>query len=90
MVLAHIRNIPELILLGNCSHSLKRLPVFSFLVRHPRGTFLHHNFVCSVLNDVFGIQARGGCACDGPYSQDLMGIDGKLAEEYDKLFFESR
>ena len=31
--------------------------------------FLHHNYVCALLNDVFGIQARGGCACAGPYAQ---------------------
>jgi selenocysteine lyase/cysteine desulfurase len=88
MVLAHIRTIPELILLGNGSQSVKRLPIFSFMVRHPRGTFLHHNFVCTVLNDVFGIQARGGCACAGPYAQDLLGIDEHLAQEYETILLE--
>ena len=45
-----------------------RLPIVSFLVKHgPR--FLHYNFVSAVLNDVFGIQARGGCACAGPYAR---------------------
>ena len=40
-----------------CSQ-LPRLPVLSFLVRHPEtGAFLHHNFVCAVLNDLFGVQA---------------------------------
>ncbi|KAJ9599553.1 hypothetical protein L9F63_009951, partial [Diploptera punctata] len=88
MVLAHIRTIPELILLGSTSQAMKRLPIFSFMVRHPRGTFLHHNFVCSVLNDVFGIQARGGCACAGPYAQDLLGIDEELAQEYENVLLE--
>jgi selenocysteine lyase/cysteine desulfurase len=88
MVLAHIRTIPELILLGSSSQSVKRLPIFSFMVRHPRGTFLHHNFVCTVLNDVFGIQARGGCACAGPYAQDLLGIDEQLAQEYEAVLLE--
>ena len=59
---------PNLVLLGNVA--LPRLPIFSFLVRHPTTRqFLHYNFVCAVLNDVFGIQARGGCACAGPYAQ---------------------
>lgn len=89
-VLAHVRTIPELILLGSHSQAAKRLPVFSFMVRHPRGAFLHHNFVCSVLNDVFGIQARGGCACAGPYAQDLMGIDEALALEYENVLLEDR
>lgn len=90
MVLAHIRTIPELILLGNNSPSIQRLPVFSFMVRHPRGTFLHHNFVCAVLNDVFGIQVRGGCACAGPYAQDLLGIGEELATEYEAVLLEDR
>ncbi|XP_051171348.1 uncharacterized protein LOC127288124 [Leptopilina boulardi] len=84
-VLAHVRTIPELILLGSTSQNVKRLPIFSFMVRHPRGTFLHHNFVCAVLNDVFGVQARGGCACAGRYAHDLMGIDEKLAKEYEAV-----
>nr|CAD7605906.1 unnamed protein product [Timema genevievae] len=88
MVLSHMRTIPELILLGSNSGSIKRLPIFSFMVRHPRGVFLHHNFVCAVLNDVFGIQARGGCACAGPYAQDLLGIEEELAQEYETVLME--
>jgi len=58
----------NLVLLG--STSVPRLPIFSFLIRHPiAGVFLHHNYVCALLNDLFGIQARGGCACAGPYAQ---------------------
>ena len=37
--------------------------------------YLHHNFVVAVLNDLFGIQARGGCSCAGPYGHRLLGID---------------
>ena len=59
---------PNVVLLG--SPSVKRLPIFSFLIRHPRsGLFLHYNFVSMLLNDLFGIQSRGGCACAGPYAQ---------------------
>ena len=58
----------NLVLLG--STLVPRLPIFSFLIRHPiAGVFLHHNYVCALLNDLFGIQARGGCACAGPYAQ---------------------
>ena len=61
-------SVEELIVVG--PHSIPRLPVFSFLIRHPlTGRFLHHNFVCILLNDLFGIQARGGCSCAGPYAQ---------------------
>ena len=58
----------NLVLLG--STTVPRLPIFSFLIRNPiAGVFLHHNYVCALLNDLFGIQARGGCACAGPYAQ---------------------
>ena len=29
----------------------------------------------ALLNDLFGIQARGGCSCAGPYGHRLLGID---------------
>lgn len=89
-MLQHIRTIPEIILLGNTSPNIKRISVFSFMVRHPRGTFLHHNFVCAVLNDVFGIQARAGCLCSGAYAQDLLGIDQSLADQYESIILEDR
>ena len=54
-----------------------RLPVCSFLVRGPRGAgrWLHHGFVTALLNDMFGVQARAGCACAGPYGLRLLGAD---------------
>ncbi|CAN1341869.1 Probable cysteine desulfurase [Linum perenne] len=36
---------------------------------------LHGPFVAMLLNDLFGIQARGGCACAGPYGHQLLGMD---------------
>jgi hypothetical protein len=62
---------PNLHVLGNLS--AKRLSIVSFLVRHGE-LFLHHNFVVALLNDLFGIQARGGCSCAGPYGHRLLGI----------------
>lgn len=47
-----------------------RLPIFSIVVTHPEtNRFIHHNFICALLNDLLGIQARGGCACAGPYAE---------------------
>jgi selenocysteine lyase/cysteine desulfurase len=63
---------PTIELLGNLK--AERLSIVSFVVRH--GTrYLHHNFVVALLNDLFGIQARGGCSCAGPYGHRLLGID---------------
>jgi len=52
-----------------------RLAIVSFTVRAPGGRQLHHNFLVALLNDLFGIQARGGCSCAGPYGHLLLGID---------------
>ncbi|XP_016483389.1 uncharacterized protein LOC107804088 [Nicotiana tabacum] len=40
-----------------------------------KGKPLHGRFVAKLLNDLFGIQARGGCACAGPYGHTLLKID---------------
>nr|CCA24615.1 cysteine desulfurase putative [Albugo laibachii Nc14] len=51
-----------------------QLPIFSFLIRCGN-LFLHFNFVCALLNDLFGIQTRGGCACAGPHASKLLGVN---------------
>ncbi|KAK7358830.1 hypothetical protein VNO77_00770 [Canavalia gladiata] len=40
-----------------------------------RGKLLHGPFVATLLSDLFGIQARGGCACAGPYGHELLHIN---------------
>jgi hypothetical protein len=40
---------------------------------------LHGRFVRRLLNDLFGIQARGGCACTGPYGHTLLNIKNDLS-----------
>jgi hypothetical protein len=63
---------PRIRILGN--REATRLSIVSFLVEI-HGRFLHHNYVVALLNDLFGIQARGGCSCAGPYGHRLLGID---------------
>lgn len=36
---------------------------------------MHQQLVTRMLSDRFGIQARGGCACAGPYVHRLLSID---------------
>ena len=60
-------------ILGNVNAD--RLSILSFVVKRPRGLYLHHNFVVALLHDLFGIQSRGGCSCAGPYGHRLLGID---------------
>nr|WP_249219054.1 aminotransferase class V-fold PLP-dependent enzyme [Loktanella sp. SALINAS62] len=67
------RGLAGLTLLGN--PDAPALPIFSFLIRDADGAVVHPQLVCRVLSDHFGIQARGGCACAGPYAHRLLGID---------------
>lgn len=67
------RHERRLEILGNID--AERLSIVSFVVEAPSGRKLHHNFVVTLLNDLFGIQARGGCSCAGPYGHRLLGID---------------
>lgn len=64
---------PQIDLLGRADRN--RLPILAFRVRDGRGGFVHHQLVTRMLSDRFGIQARGGCACAGPYVHRLLGID---------------
>ena len=66
------KDAAQLELLG--SLTANRLPVFSFRVRNGRGGFVHQQLVTRMLSDRFGIQARGGCACAGPYVHRLLDI----------------
>lgn len=67
------RNEPAIEVLGNLD--AERLSIISFVLRSPSGRYLHHNYVVALLNDLFGIQSRGGCSCAGPYGHQLLGID---------------
>lgn len=67
------RRNPQLEILGN--PDAPRLSIVSFRIKHGRARYLHHNFVVAVLNDLFGVQARGGCSCAGPYGHRLLAID---------------
>jgi selenocysteine lyase/cysteine desulfurase len=73
---------PAIKVLGN-PHA-QRLSIVSFMVKRPGGRYLHHNAVVAILNDLFGIQSRGGCSCAGPYGHRLLGIDSKQSHEFEK------
>ncbi len=72
---------PTIQILGNLD--AKRLSILSFVVKAPSGAYLHHNFVVAVLNDLFGIQTRGGCSCAGPYGHRLLGIDLERSHQFE-------
>ena len=71
---------PNVRILGN--KKAWRLSIVSFVIRHAEGA-LHHSFVVALLNDLFGIQARGGCSCAGPYGHRLLGIDTTTSSRFE-------
>jgi selenocysteine lyase/cysteine desulfurase len=73
---------PNIQVLGNPDS--ERLSIVSFVVKRPGGKYLHHNAVVTILNDLFGIQSRGGCSCAGPYGHRLLGIDIEQSHEFER------
>lgn len=69
---------PNITVLG--STTCARVPIVSFRVKHgSSGKYLHWDFVSRLLDQLFGIQTRGGCMCAGPYGARLLGIDEQKA-----------
>ncbi|MBC6428125.1 MAG: aminotransferase class V-fold PLP-dependent enzyme [Cellvibrionales bacterium] len=56
------------------SHSAPRISIVSLRIKWQQKE-LHYGFVTALLNDLFGIQARGGCACAGPYAHILLDME---------------
>jgi hypothetical protein len=75
------RKNPNIKLLGN--PDAERLSIVSFVVNHG-DRYLHHNYVVALLNDLFGIQSRGGCSCAGPYGHRLLDIDLDTSIEFER------
>lgn len=62
-----LKNIPNLtVLAGQHEH---RVGAISFYIDN-----LHFNLAVRILNDYFGIQVRGGCACAGTYGHYLLNL----------------
>ena len=60
-------NIPDLNLLADKNR--ERFGIISFYIND-----IHFNLVVKLLNDRFGIQVRGGCACAGTYGHYLLDV----------------
>lgn len=62
-----LNKISNVNILADKTH--ERLGVISFYIDN-----LHYNLGVKLLNDLFGIQTRGGCACAGTYGHYLLGV----------------
>ncbi|PLW69292.1 aminotransferase class V-fold PLP-dependent enzyme [Pseudohalioglobus lutimaris] len=69
---ARFSRCPHVEILGN--PEAPRLSITSLRIRHGDKD-LHYGFVVALLNDLFGLQVRGGCSCAGPYGHSLLGMD---------------
>ena len=75
LFLKSLENIPNLYILhDDLLKNKTHIPVFSFMISFGN-KFLHPNFICALLNDLFGIQSRPGCSCAPNYGRYLLGFD---------------
>jgi selenocysteine lyase/cysteine desulfurase len=70
--MSHLSSLPNIEILGGVD--APRLSIMSLRFMHGEKD-LHYNFVVALMNDLFGIQVRGGCSCAGPYGHNLLGMD---------------
>eukprot|EP00095_Tigriopus_kingsejongensis_P001738 maker-scaffold1074_size64407-snap-gene-0.16 protein:Tk01738 transcript:maker-scaffold1074_size64407-snap-gene-0.16-mRNA-1 annotation:"PREDICTED: uncharacterized protein LOC100161816" len=55
----------------------------SFVIKHTSsGLFLHHNYICALLNDLFGIQARSFDVMDHSYAKQIFSMDQGRADSF--------
>lgn len=66
--------IPEVQILAD--NERDRLGVISFYVPG-----IHYNLLVQLLNDLYGIQVRGGCACAGTYGHFLLEVTAERSDE---------
>lgn len=70
--MSRLSSLPNIEILGGVD--APRLSIMSLRFLHGNKD-LHYSFVVALMNDLFGIQVRGGCSCAGPYGHSLLGMD---------------
>jgi len=68
ILLEELRKEPRIFLLEG--RNLDRLGIVSIYAPG-----VHHNLIVKLLNDLYGIQTRGGCSCAGTYGHILFSIN---------------
>ncbi len=61
-------------------HQRNRLGIISFYLQG-----IHYNLVVKLLNDLYGIQTRGGCSCAGTYGHYLLEVSYEKSKEITSL-----
>ncbi|GAA5524538.1 cysteine desulfurase [Microbulbifer aestuariivivens] len=81
----HWRDNPNIDILGGTE--AERVSIVSLHILR-EGKPLHHGFVVALLNDLFGIQVRGGCSCAGPYGHALLHLTAAQSEALEQVVAE--
>lgn len=85
---SRIATHPNIEVIGTAAPE-NRIGILSFLIRDG-SSYLHPRFVARLLNDLFGIQTRGGCSCAGPYGHRLLSIGDERSEQYRRLILQGK
>ncbi len=78
MAFEKLRKIPRLHILAD--NIEERLGIISFFLEG-----VHFNLVVKLLNDRWGIQVRGGCACAGTYGHFLLNVSHEKSRHITEL-----
>lgn len=63
-----LHDIPDVHILAD--NITNRLGIFSLYIHN-----IHYNLMVRLLNDMYGVQVRGGCSCAGTYGHFLLHVD---------------
>lgn len=74
-IFTRLEEIPGMVVLAG--HIKERIGAVSFYIEG-----IHYNLVVQLLNDLFGIQTRGGCSCAGTYGHYLLHLDKETSNQY--------
>ncbi len=78
IVFEEMPKIPQLHILAD--NVRNRLGIISFYIEN-----VHFNLVVKLLNDRFGVQVRGGCACAGTYGHFLLDVSHDKSKQITQL-----
>jgi selenocysteine lyase/cysteine desulfurase len=78
IVFEEMPKIPQLHILAD--NVRNRLGIISFYLEN-----VHFNLVVKLLNDRFGVQVRGGCACAGTYGHFLLDVSHDKSKQITEL-----
>jgi selenocysteine lyase/cysteine desulfurase len=74
LAFAELEKVPGIRILAH--EQRERLGVISFFIEP-----IHYNLIVKLLNDRYGIQVRGGCACAGTYGHYLLDVTYEKSHE---------